>query len=244
MRLSTETYTLSSRFGDEKAIHMFAEAGFDSLDYSMYNDAVNGPAFGSDYKQYAVKLRQIAADHGIGFNQAHAPFGFCFDDYQNPLLIAQTRRAIEFAARLGAPLIVVHPVNCREGIDQLAYNMDFYGQFDALCDDFGIQIAIENMWGYDRERRCSSAHAWMWAIACLYGSSRKRPFANWEKNDWARCTFMITISWETTICCPTAGKLTGTLFWELWQKSDTRAILHWRRCPGFRKFRMILYWKP
>lgn len=154
MKLSTEIYTLSSRFGDVKALNLFAEAGFDSLDYSMYDDAVYGPAFSDNYKQYAAKLRQIARDCGIRFNQAHAPFGFCFDDYQNPLLIDRTKRAVEFAARLGAAQIVVHPVNCHEGTDQLAYNVDFYSQFDSLCDDFGIKIAIENMWGYDRDRCC------------------------------------------------------------------------------------------
>lgn len=154
MKLSTEMYTLSSRFGDLKALQMFAEAGFDTLDYSMYDDAIYGPAFGDSFKQHAAQLRHAAGDYGICFHQAHAPFGFCFEDYQDPSLIERTKRAVEFAARLGAEQIVVHPVNCRENVDQLAYNMAFYSQFDPICNDYGIQIAIENMWGYDRERGC------------------------------------------------------------------------------------------
>ena len=154
MRLSTEIYSLSSRFGYEKAINMLAAAGFDALDYSMYENAANGPAFGDDYKQYAAKLRQTAEACGVCFNQAHAPFGYCFEDYEDPVLIEKTKRAVEFAALLGAEQIVVHPVNCHKGMDQLAYNMEYYRKFDPICDEFGVKIAIENMWGYDRDRRC------------------------------------------------------------------------------------------
>lgn len=149
MKLSTETYSLSARLGDTKALELFAKAGFDALDYSMYGDIRNSPVFSEDYKQYAQTLRRLAGDCGLYFNQAHAPFGYRFSDYQDPKLIADTRRAIEFAASLGVRKIVVHPVNCQERTNQLAYNLDFYGQFDPVCSELGIKIAIENMWGYD-----------------------------------------------------------------------------------------------
>lgn len=35
MRLSIDTYVLRSRYGDEKAIRMLKEAGFDGIDYSF-----------------------------------------------------------------------------------------------------------------------------------------------------------------------------------------------------------------
>lgn len=151
MLLVTDTHPLSSRFGDEKAIEMFAKAGFDALDYSAFHArSDDSPIMKSGYKEYAAHLKKVAESNGISFVQAHAPFQYMSDDadYFNSF---NTRiiRAMEAAAIMGAEVIVVHP------IQNLVYkdnryklydaNMKFYALLIEYAKEFGIKIACENM---------------------------------------------------------------------------------------------------
>lgn len=138
-------------FGPEKAIEMFAEAGFDAFDYSMFDmfDR-NHPLHQSDYKDYIAKLKTVADRCGIVCNQAHAPFGSSFgepgeDEYRFQTIV----RAMESAALLGAKIIVVHPKQHLEywtHVEELKeMNINFYKRLIPYCEKFNIKVAAENM---------------------------------------------------------------------------------------------------
>ncbi len=148
MRISTQTHALSRAFGEEEAIRIFAKIGFDALDYSMFDeDPINSPVYADNFEAYALNLKRVAEDAGICFNQAHAPFpSFRHgDDAYNKAVIPQIIRSIAFAGLLGAEQIIVHPVAFRDNMKEK--NIELYNFLLPTAKDYGIKIALENMFG-------------------------------------------------------------------------------------------------
>ena len=159
MLLSTQTDVMFHRFGPEKGIRIFAEAGFDAIDFSMF-DMINDscPLNTGDIaaiEKIAEGLRKCAAENGIRFNQAHAPFPswqFGKDEY-NTKIKERIQRSVMIAGILGADAIVVHPIARAEGGDaQKEFNLNFYRDLEATALEYHVKIALENMWGYDSRR--------------------------------------------------------------------------------------------
>ena len=132
MRLSVDSYAVRERFGDETAITMLSEAGFDAIDYSMYWWKETDGPFGNDYRAYAKTLRTAAEKNGIIFNQAHSILeSYVFDSPSNQERFERILRSIEFASLLGAETIIVHPIRCPMGIDPVSFNVEFFRKFEC-----------------------------------------------------------------------------------------------------------------
>ena len=150
MLLTTNTVPLATRFGDEKAIQMIADAGFDGIDYSVTNLKDFPSAFSGNHIEYAKKLRKFADEKGIRFTQAHAPmpYGSTKEEHVK-LRTEQTIMAMEVASILGAEIIVVHPITFGpyKGRHLEAYNMnmDFYRSLLPHAEKLNIKIACENI---------------------------------------------------------------------------------------------------
>ena len=156
MILSTQTDNLFRRFPPEEALSIFAEAGFDAVDYSMFDMTSDScPLNTVDPEAFGLGLRKKAESAGIFFNQAHAPFP-CMrygDEEWNAKIPGRVARSIRIAGVLGAKTIVVHPVACPfQGEEQKEVNFKFYRTLEPVALEYGIKIAIENMWGYDGRR--------------------------------------------------------------------------------------------
>lgn len=158
MLLSTQTDFLGKTYGEESAIRILAEAGFDAFDLSLFpifdwpGCEMNTPGF----RQYAKKLRTVAEDCGIVCNQAHAPFASSVGDKKRDQRRFQSIvRSMEAAAIVGAKIIVVHPMyhlpyrTCAAELKEM--NVEFYGRLIPYCEEFGIRVACENMWQHNRE---------------------------------------------------------------------------------------------
>lgn len=157
MRLSTQTKVVMSAFGAEKAIDIFADAGYDALDFSFTGENM---FLGHTDPDFYKELRKKAEAKGLFFNQSHAPFGSSFEDE------AATKKRFEeivlsmkFAAALGAENIIVHPCQhmtyADDGVPEKLFqiNMDFYSRLKPYCEEYGIHVAIENMW----QNHCGSS---------------------------------------------------------------------------------------
>ena len=155
MRISMDTYALSQKFGDFKAIEMMKEAGFDAVDFSYCYKQETKEVLGDGYREYAKRIREHLDKVGIVCNQAHAPFVSGTEFAKDASLSKETLiiRAIESASILGAENIVVHALLVPEGVDFEETNINYYKSLIPYCEKFGIRVAVENLFKRDFKRK-------------------------------------------------------------------------------------------
>ncbi len=162
MKISTEIGSAAALVGETRAIELYGKAGFDAWDFSMmrgtnYSSATrhanpdfSHPFWGGDALTYAKELRHIGEECGMVCNQAHAPFPVYAPEVWDAL-----PRALECAAVAGAPVCVVHPDNYKTAEE----NAEMYAKLLPYAKDFGVKIAVENMWLWDKEKDEAKAAA-------------------------------------------------------------------------------------
>lgn len=160
MILSTENSFLRPYVGERGSIEILAQAGFDAIDYGFSPALEHGqlPWSTTQYAQYAKEVLHIAHDNGVYFNQAHGPFMFdssIFPDYKREVF-PLCQRCFEICALLEIPHVIIHPVHHIPymGNEDLLWtmNMAFYQQLLPEAKQFGVKIALENMYQYDPRR--------------------------------------------------------------------------------------------
>lgn len=159
MKLSLESYVLREKFGDLEGLRLIKDTGFDCVDMSYYWTADDSPLLGEGYCEYARGLRKHLDAMGLACNQAHAPFDLRYGeafDCENPHYRAIVR-AIESASILGAKAIIVHLIGHHADgriLFDREYNLNFYKSLQPFCEKFGICVAVENLFAYDKKRSC------------------------------------------------------------------------------------------
>ena len=161
MKISTEISSASKIVGEEKAIALCAEAGFDAWDFSLFRMAKydwhtesyipgDHPLEGLEYREFARRLRKIGEDNGIHCNQSHAPF-----PTHCPEIRSYLKRAIECTAIAGGDVCVIHPINDAP----IRENCELYLELLPFAKAHGVRIAAENMWNWDdvRKEACRAA---------------------------------------------------------------------------------------
>ena len=167
MKISTEIASAARLIGEQKAIELYAKAGFDAWDFSMFSmcryDWTSGkclennhPLSGNQYLQFARELKQIGLDNGISCNQSHAPFPVSCSEIRSYL-----KRAIECTAEAGGEICVIHPDNNKTPEE----NAELYLELLPFAKEFNVKIATENMWNWDSEAGHSTF------AACATGES-------------------------------------------------------------------------
>ncbi len=155
MILSTQTHEAAARFGDIEAVRHIAAAGFDAVDFTMFEGYNEHDLFYScNYEEYAYKLKQTAIESGVFFNQAHAPFPSyrVGDEEYNKKTYPKLHRSIEICGILGVKNIIIHPVDFKG--DNKKKNIAMYQSLLPTAKTAGVKIALENMWGVDPRRGC------------------------------------------------------------------------------------------
>ena len=147
MLFSSHTSQFAKALGTDKAVRILAEAGFPAIDCTMFN--MGHFPHVENYRERARELRAYADANGVVFNQAHAPFGGGAENYTKKL-VPTFPRCFEAVAILGIKNIVVHPIqNGRYyGNEESLFhqNIEFYSSLAPLAKEYGVKIAIENMW--------------------------------------------------------------------------------------------------
>ena len=106
MKLSMCTAKLSERFSDKEAIKILSDAGFDAFDFTMTLGIHAKKQLRERHLAYADEIKRYADELGIVCNQAHAPI----PSKESGIEYEEIVRSIEMAARIGAKIIVVHPI--------------------------------------------------------------------------------------------------------------------------------------
>lgn len=160
MILSSQNDRLSEVFGQEVAIDIMKDAGYDAIDMSLFCMSNDNDVFNTDaYKTRTLEIAAYAKSKGIYFNQTHIPFTFNWsnpNEYDERFFPRQIR-GLEISALLGAKIAVVHPLHYGEykghEAERLAENIKFYRSLLPYAKEYGIKIALENMWKTEKKRK-------------------------------------------------------------------------------------------
>ncbi len=164
MRLSTQTSCLERRLGYEKAIDTFKEAGFECIDWTLSDvGSPDDPFSADDYKSLAASIKAYADRAGIEINQTHSAFHQKWElmpldgTMTDSQIFKNIVRSIEISALLGAPISVIHPLHhmVYEGhADEIReLNYRYFRALIPYCKEYGVKLAIENMFQRDEKRR-------------------------------------------------------------------------------------------
>ncbi len=141
MKLVTMTSACAKRFGDEQAIKMIKDAGFDGYDFSMFEH--NQQFWDSDnWQKYAENLRRTADNVGISCLQMHAPSPMMRTIEHVVPLEKTFLRAIDISDILGCKMLVVHPGSFLSAQENKKY---IYDKILPYAKKKGVNIATENM---------------------------------------------------------------------------------------------------
>ncbi len=156
MILSTQTSRVFAMCGEDEGLRVFANAGYDALDYSMFGMKEAAHILNNcDIEAYACDLRAKAEALGLRFNQAHAPFPSwkADDEDYTAKMPEKLENAVKIAGILGADAIVVHPIAYPGGGEaQKEINFELYRRLEPIALAYGVKVALENMWGRDKRR--------------------------------------------------------------------------------------------
>jgi len=159
--LSTQNSHAMGTFGWEGSIDFLKEAGYDAIDASLFcMSSDNDPFCGPDYKARVEEIRAYADKAGIGFNQSHVPFVFNWknpNEYEERFFPRQVR-GLEITAMLGGEIAIVHPIHHTEYLgheeEMFENNIKFYRALLPYAKEYGVKIALENMWQNEKKRKC------------------------------------------------------------------------------------------
>ena len=124
MLISVSTWSLEARFGAKKMFEMMRDAGIMAADYNIDDwignreqmDArPNSKRSEEEVIAYYSEIRRLADEAGITIGQTHAAFGpvGIYTGELRAEMIKATINAIIATSVLGAPYIVIHPLNIR-----------------------------------------------------------------------------------------------------------------------------------
>ena len=152
MKKSTEICSAARHIGEEKAVELYAKAGFECFDFTMCDmvkvdwsnmtaTKSDHPLASNDYISFAKRVRNVADACGIECNQAHAPFP------TKVVGLDFIKRAIECTAIAGGKICVVHPDNNQSAEE----NAEIYHELLPFAKEHGVKIATENMWNWEQD---------------------------------------------------------------------------------------------
>lgn len=176
MKISTSTFGVIKPYGMEEGLKMLREAGFEAIDYSITQNAmdwedgffqdVSSPAFAEHFR----RIGQTVRDCGLEMYQCHAPYAkvTISDPAFYAQLQQQTIRSVYAAAYMECPYIVAHPVLdvafCHGQNKERARqtSLDYFSAIAPVLKETGVTMCIENLFFYIQETK-------EWAIC--YGST-------------------------------------------------------------------------
>lgn len=151
---------------------LFHEAGFDSIDWSLWNFCINGKKqftglmLEDNWKEQIEYLAMIDDQEGLPCLQTHCvsvnPINY--QRFDRTLLRKLELRCIEASSILGAQWMVIHPfvnlsIEHATSKDHIAFFSEYLKPLIDHAYRFHVGIAIENMIQYSNESPCFCATA-------------------------------------------------------------------------------------
>jgi sugar phosphate isomerase/epimerase len=129
-----------------EAFELIASAGFGGVEIMVTKDPDTGDP---------RRLRELAEDHDLRIDAVHAPFLLMTRRVWGTEPVGKIRRAVELAAEVGAPLVVVHPPYRW----QPRYRRWVREELPAFGASTPIVVGVENMFPVHVRGRRVTFHA-------------------------------------------------------------------------------------
>ena len=169
MLISISTGGLEARFGTKKTFELMKNADILAADYGIDDwignreqiDArPNSKRTAEEVVAHYTEIRRLADECGITIGQTHAAFGpiSVFDGELREDAMRMLINAIIATSVLGAPYIVIHPLNTRNRIYDKEvefcrqFNTEFFGELLPYLKKYNVKVGMENMWTFDEQQ--------------------------------------------------------------------------------------------
>lgn len=151
MLISTDTFYILAKLGEEPGLRLIRDCGFEGVDYSIYNNEPFSDLLDDTFRDKAKRTRDILDKVGLKCVQAHSPYtkvvyGSVLDTTN--IDFVHILRAIEYASIIGSENVVVHGLWNPKGTfskDNMDANVAYYSLLKETAQRFNIHISIENM---------------------------------------------------------------------------------------------------
>lgn len=159
MKISTSTFGVIKTYGLEEGLEMLKKAGFEAIDYSITQNALNWDAeFLQDvrsapFKEYFANIGRLVRDGGMEMYQCHAPYAPTtvsdLDFYAR--LQKKIIRSVYASAYMGCPNIVAHPVlhadfsNGQNRERAIQTTVDYFAAVAPALRETGVTMSVENL---------------------------------------------------------------------------------------------------
>lgn len=163
MKIGTITQHFQNQYASDEIFSRLKSIGYDGVDYTLslkYKEP--DPIFSCSRSAWMKHFGNIAAslkNNGLEAFQTHATFPTDYDGAEKltDKCLDQFKREIEATAVIGAPYIVIHPINialydCGKKTDYEA-NMESFSKIEPTLKEFGVKLGVENMFTWDGARR-------------------------------------------------------------------------------------------
>ena len=167
MRIATLTLPTVKKFGLAEGYKMIREAGFDAIDWGLYQAPKRQELIAStDLKGLSIFEKELPEIHahfaeelaeirknGLAFAQCHAPFPPYVPGRPDVLeyCIGLYKRLIEFCHEIGCPKVVIHgislqrsnTVDTQEDVDRM--NRHMYESLIETLQKTDVMVCLENL---------------------------------------------------------------------------------------------------
>lgn len=148
-KIGLSTGCLQTKFGDERALEICAEAGFDSIDFNMSIFDKNPDMPDEEVMERFSKLKEKADSLGLDVSQTHGRVRSLTPDEAQCVSVRKAARLDLLATKiLGAPTCVIHNITTMHWQDadadfMHAKNKEFIDYLVPFAEEFDVNIGME-----------------------------------------------------------------------------------------------------
>ena len=130
-------------------IERIIKGGFQYLDFDFldWNADLRSPFITDDWERWVTSAGELAAKHGVQFNQAHAAVynGLRYPGMTDADVTEQIVRSIKGCAMLGIPWMVFHAIYTADP-NWMEINHGIFDPLLEVAQKYNVGMAFENTW--------------------------------------------------------------------------------------------------
>lgn len=183
LKIGVQSYGWYEEKNPEASFAFIKSCGFETVDFNIdtyipVNEMAKQPTgpyhsffdqTEEEFLSYFAPMKAAAEEQGISFSQLHGPDKLWFPERSelNDYLIGVFEKCMAVCAFLGAPALVVHPIQRPTKKEEFACNMAAYRRLIPAAKKYGVKICLENLFVH-RGGMAIEAPVSDGAEACLY----------------------------------------------------------------------------